>query len=372
MNEFFRNIRVLFTKELRIILKDPRSRFILIVPVIIQAFLFGYVANYDLNRIDYALLDEDNTAASRDLAAVFDGSPVFHRVATLRNASDIAAQLDGKNALLVLHIGPQFEKRLLAGENAPVQALIDGRNGNVAGNATAYVATIIESFNEKRLEKRDESVPAVRAVIRVWFNPNMETRWNIVSGLVATLSLVQVMMLTALSVAREKEQGTFDQLLVTPFGPMEIMLGKALPAVAVGLAQSGLVLLIALHWFFIPFAGSYLLLFAGLLLFNMALVGAGLCISAVTATMQQAMLYAFSVIMPMILLSGFATPISSMPDPIRYLTYVNPCRYGIEFAQRIYLQGAGFTDIAHTFWPLVLITAVTMTASAQLFRAKLG
>lgn len=372
MNGFLHNIRVLFKKELRIILKDPRSRFVLIVPVIIQAFLFGYAANYDLNYLPYALLDEDKTYASRELAASFDLSPIFERVATLRNASDIQQQLDGKKALVVLHIGPEFEKRLLAGENAPVQALVDGRNGNVAGNATAYVATVIAAFNEKRMRDRGETAPGVRAVIRAWFNPNMETRWNIVSGLVATLSLVQVVILTALSVAREKEQGTFDQLLVTPFGPMEIMLGKAFPGVVIGLAQSGLVLLIARYWFSIPFMGSYCLLFFGLFLFNMALVGVGLYISAVTATMQQAMLYSFTVIMPMILLSGFATPISSMPDPIRYLTYINPCRYGMEFAQRIYLQGASFLDIAHTFWPLVLIAFVTLGAAAKLFRTNLG
>lgn len=372
MNDFLQSVRVLFKKELRIILKDPRSRFILIVPVIIQAFLFGYAANYDLNNIEYALLDEDKTYASRELVAAFDGSPIFERVATLRNASDIREQLDGKKALVVLHIGQDFEKRLLAGENVPVQALVDGRNGNVAGNANTYVATVIAAFNQKRMQARGENVPQVAVVIRSWFNPNLETRWNIVSGLVATLSLVQVVILTALSVAREKEQGTFDQLLVTPFGPMEIMLGKAFPGVAVGIVQSGLVLLIARYWFAIPFAGSYLLLFFGLFLFNIAVVGVGLCISAVTATMQQAMLYSFTAIMPMILLSGFATPISSMPDPIRYLTYINPCRYGMEFAQRIYLQGAGLADIAHTFWPLVIIAFITLGASAKLFRTKLG
>lgn len=372
MREILHSIRVLFVKELRIILKDPRSRFILIVPVIVQTLLFGYAANYDLNHVPYALLDTDNTGSSRQLAAAFDGAPVFERVATLRNASDIREQLDGKKALVVLHIGPQFEKRLLAGESVPVQALVDGRNGNVAGNATAYVATIIAAFNERLLQERGETVQGARAVTRVWFNPNMETRWNIVSGLVATLALVQVVVLTALSVAREKEQGTFDQLLVTPLGPMEIMLGKAFPGVTIGILQSGMVLLIALHWFAIPFAGSYLLLFFGLFLFNMALVGVGLCISALTATMQQAMLYAFTSIMPMILLSGFATPISSMPGPIRYLTFLNPCRYGIEFAQRIYLQGASFAEIAHAFWPLVLIAAVTMSAAASLFRTKLG
>lgn len=371
MADFFHGVRVLFLKELRMILKDPRSRFILIVPVIVQTLLFGYVATYDLNKVLYVLLDEDHTQSSRDLVAAFDGSGVFRRVATLRNTSDIAGQIDGKQALVVVHIGPHFESRLLAGEQAPVQALVDGRNGNVAGIAASYVSAILESFNANRLKARGIAAPRVEPVTRAWYNPNMETRWNIISGMLAVLSLIQVMMLTALSVAREKEQGTFDQLLVTPLKPMAVMLGKALPSVAVGLAQSGLVLLIALFWFRIPFGGSFLLLFSGLALFNFALVGIGLCISARTATMQQAMLYAFSLIMPMVLLSGFATPISSMPDAVRYFTYLNPARYGIELAQRIYLQGATLADIWQTFWPLGLITVITMSAAARLFRTRL-
>lgn len=371
IRSFLYSVRVLFRKELRMILKDPRSRFVLIFPVIVQSLLFGYVATYDLNKVLYALLDEDGTASSRDLAAAFDGSGIFRRVATLRNSSDMARQLDGKRALVVIHIGPGFERRLAGGEEAPVQALVDGRNGNVAGIAASYVTVIVNAFNKKRLAARGIVMPGVEIASRAWFNPNLETRWNIVAGLVVTMALIQVVILAALSVAREKEQGTFDQLLVTPLGPMAIMLGKALPAVAVGIAQSELVLLIALYWFAIPFAGSYLLLFAGLLLFNLALVGIGLCISALAATMQQALLYAFSLILPMILLSGFATPLSSMPGAIRLATYVNPCRYGIEFAQRIYLQGATLADIAHTFWPLALMAAVSMGAAARLFRTRL-
>ncbi|MDL2209780.1 ABC transporter permease [Desulfovibrio sp. OttesenSCG-928-O18] len=372
MAAFLYGIRVLFMKELRMILKDPRSRFILVFPVIVQTLLFGYVATYDLNKVLYALLDEDHSASSRDLAAQFDGSGIFRRVATLSNTADIASQLDGKKALVVVHIDPHFERRLLAGERVPVQALVDGRNGNVAGIAASYVSVILDAFNAKRMEKQGIVLARTVPVTRAWFNPNLETRWNIISGMLAVLALIQVMILTALSVAREKEQGTFDQLLVTPLEPMGVMLGKALPSVVVGLAQSGLVLLIALFWFRIPFGGSYLLLFTGLTLFNFALVGMGLCISALTATMQQAMLYAFSLIMPMVLLSGFATPISSMPDAVRYITYLNPARYGIELAQRIYLQGAGLAEIWQTFWPLILITVVTMGAAARLFRTRLA
>ena len=207
---------------------------------------------------------------------------------------------------------------------------------------------------------------------RAWFNPNLETRWNIISGMIAILSTIQVMVLAGQSVAREKEQGTFDQLLVTPFGPTTIMLGKALPPVLVGLGQSSLVLLIALFWFGIPYAGSFALLYLGLVIFNFTVVGVGLCVSAVTATMQQAMLYTFTLLMPMILLSGFTTPISSMPHALRLATLFNPARYGVEFAQRIYLEGAGTAEMLPVFWPLAVMSVVTLGAASRLFRSRLA
>lgn len=172
--------------------------------------------------------------------------------------------------------------------------------------------------------------------------------------------------------AREKEQGTFDQLLVTPLGPITIMLGKALPPIFVGLLQSSLVLLIALLWFKIPLAGSSLLLFLGLIIFNVAVVGIGLCISALANSMQQAMLFSFSLLVPMILLSGFVTPISSMPEGLQIATLINPARYGVEFSQRIYLEGAGFGEMVKLVMPLLAIGVITLGASSRLFRSHLS
>ncbi|MDR0465746.1 MAG: ABC transporter permease, partial [Deltaproteobacteria bacterium] len=250
---------------MRMILKDPRSRTILVVPIMVQTLAFGYVATFDLNSVSYALLDQDRTHASRELIALFDGSGVFRRAATLYNSSAIAEVIDKKRALVVLNIGPHFERKLQMGQNAPVQFIVDGRNGNVAGIAASYAVALIDSFNRKRLSALGAAVPAVRISGRAWYNPNMETRWNMISGMVVLLAVIQVLILSSLSVAREKEQGTFDQLLATPFTPMTILLGKALPPVFVGLVQSSLVLPFALFWFGIPFAGSFALLYLGLL-----------------------------------------------------------------------------------------------------------
>jgi ABC-2 type transport system permease protein len=371
MLDYILNVLVLFRKEALMILKDKRSRIILVMPILAQTMLFGYVATYDLNKIEYALLDEDHSLASRELARSFEASPIFHRMLTLNNSMEIADVLDNKKVLLVLHIGPQFERRLNLGQTVPVQVLVGGRNSNVAGTASGYASSIVEGFTNKRLRERGITGSAITISSRAWFNPNLETRWNIISGLLAVLAVIQVTVLAGQSVAREKEQGTFDQLLVTPFGPMAIMFGKALPPVLVGLVQSSIVLFIALNWFAIPFSGSLATLYFALILFNFAIVGIGLCISALTSTMQQAMLYSFTLLMPMILLSGFTTPITSMPEAFQYATQINPVRYGVELAQRIYLEGAGLNEIKHLFWPLGAMAFVTLGMASRLFLSKL-
>ena len=371
MRQFLSDVIVLIRKEALMILKDKRSRFVLFVPILIQTVVFGYVATFDLNRIEFALLDEDRSLASRELIKRFEGSPIFHRVATLSGDAEISKVLDNKKALMVLRIGPQFERRLNAGQTVPVQVLVDGRNSNVAGTAAGYAAGIIEAFSNARMQKMGSAGPSVTVSSRAWFNPNLETRWNVISGLLALLAVIQVLVLAGQSVAREREQGTFDQLLVTPFRPMTIMIGKALPPVLLGLVQSSIVLLIALHWFEIPFAGSFPLLFLCLIIFNFAIVGIGLCVSALTSTMQQAMLYSFTLLMPMILLSGFATPIKSMPEAFQLATLFNPVRYGVELAQRIYLEGAGPEVAMPLLGRLCVIAVITLGAASRLFRSKL-
>ena len=367
-----RSIGALIRKEALMIVKDKRSRMVLLVPILVQTLLFGYVATYDLNRVDYALLDEDRSPESRELVRRFDGTGIFRRQATLRNAGDIPDVLDYKQALLVLHIGPGFSRDLNAGRTAPVQVLVDGRNSNVAGTASGYATGIVEGFSRDRLRERGVAANPVTIASRAWFNPNLETRWNIISGMLAVLSVIQVLVLAGQSVAREREQGTFDQLLVTPFGPMALMIGKALPPVLVGLAQASIVLCIALYWFAIPYAGSFVLLYAGLLLFNAAIVGIGLCVSTLTSTMQQAMLFTFTLLMPMILLSGFTTPVSSMPQALRAATLLNPVRHGVELAQRVYLEGAGLAEVQHLLLALAGIALASLGLASRLFRLRLS
>ena len=368
MLDFLRRIVSLCRKELLATLKDPANRVILVVPSLVESFLFGYAATFDLTNVPYAVLDQSRGAVSTELIARLDGTGVFHRVATLQTQSDIAHVIDSGQALLVIHFGPRFDEQLNIGESAPVQLILDARNSNTAGSAAGYIGAIVESFN---VAQGGSGRPPLTVESRAWYNPNLETRWNILPGLIASLSMIQTLMLSALSVARERENGTFDQLLVTPFTPTEIMIGKAIPIITIGLAQSTIVLLVALLWFEIPMAGSLVTLYTGLIFFTIASVGLGLSISAVSVNMQQAMLYTFMLIMPLILLSGLATPVRNMPQILQTATLINPLRFAIDLVQRVYLEGVGLLAVVHDLIPLLIISAITLPLAAWLFRNRL-
>ncbi len=364
-------ILALTRKELLTILKDRRSRVSIILPPILQCLIYGYVATYDLTDVPYAVFDRDRSAASQQLLARLDGSGVFRRVANLDQTSEVKKVIDERRALLVIQIDHDFERRLLSNGEGSVQVIADGRNSNTAGTAMGYVSSIVENFNAGWRAEHGATVIPIRLTTRAWYNPNLETRWHMIPALIGTLTLIQTLLLTGLSVAREREQGTFDQLLVTPFRPAEIMAGKALPAMVIGIVQATLVLLVAQLWFRIPFAGSFATLYTGLSVFLLAAVGLGLLLSSVAATMQQAMLFSFILIMPFSLLSGLTTPISSMPAVLQYVTLFNPLRYAINIAHRVYLEGAGLNLLIPELWPLAIMAAVTLSAASWMFRHRL-
>ena len=371
MIESLFRILALIRKEMLAMFKDPKSRVSLFLPPILQCLLFGYAATYDLNNVPYALVDHDRSEVSRALVARLDGSGIFTRIATLDQAGQAAPFIDDRRAVILIVIDRDFERHLLAGQPAPVQVIADGRNSNTAGTAQGYVATILAAFGQEWRASHGLSAPGVRVTTRAWYNPSLETRWNMIPSLIGTITMMMTMMLTAMSVAREREEGTFDQLLVTPFRPTEIMIGKALPSMMVGLTQSTLIFLVAQFWFQIPFSGSYLILYLGLVLFLSAAVGIGLFLSSIVAKMQQAMILTFVFLMPFMLLSGLTAPISNMPEALQTFTLINPLRYAISITHQVYLEGAGLTQLAPEMLALVAIALVTLPFSAWMFRYRL-
>ena len=369
MDSLYR-ILTLIKKEFLAILKDPRSRFILIGPVFIQTFLFGYAATYDLDRAALAVYDEDRSDASRKFLALVEGSGTFRRVVNANGPREIERLIDAQKALLAVHIGADFERRLLLGQSADIQVVVDGRNSNTAGTALGYFGTLAENFNAQWNNTHGGVTPPIQPIFRAWYNPNFETRRSMIPGLIGMLTLVQMIILTAMSVAREREQGTFDQLLVSPFHPTEIIVGKSVPSVLVGLVQAGIVLCIALFWFKIPFQGSIPLLYAGILLFLLAAVGLGLMISSIVATMQQALLGGFLLIMPFSLLSGLNTPITNMPPAMQTATLINPLRHAVSLVHHVFLEGAPLEVIASDLRPLAIIAAVSLSVAVWMFRRR--
>lgn len=364
----FRYLWVLIRKEFLAILADPANRVTLIAPVFIQAVLFGYAASYDVNHVDYAVLDQSRSQSSQQVLAHLDGSGIFKRTADLQNNQQIQQVINDRTALAVITIPADFEDKLNNQEASPIQVILDGRNSSTASMAGSYISSVVGQVNRERLGASS----AIMVQARTWYNPNVESRWGIMPSLIATLSMMQTLLLSALSVAREREQGTFDQLLVTPYTPTQIMIGKAIPPIMIGVIQSSIILAIILFWFQIPMNGSLTLLYFGLFAFNIAVVGVGLSISAIALNMQQAMLYTFFLIMPLTLLSGLLTPVQNMPEVLNWLTYANPLRFGIDLVQRVYLEGASFAQVKWDFVSMLILAVITLPLAAWLFRNRLS
>ena len=367
--DFLVRIASLVRKELLAVLRDKKSRLALIIPPIIQIAIFGYAATMNVTRVPYAVLDKDGGEAASQYIADLEGTGIFQRQATAATEKDIDRMIDNREIVVGLTIPPDFSRNIQTGRPASLQLIADGRNTNTA--AIAYGQQIASAYGAALLSQNGVSSP-VEIESRAWFNPNLITRWFIVPGLIAVLVLINSILSGALSIAREREEGTFDQLLVAPYTPGEILLGKGTASVITGIIQAVFVVLVAMFWFRIPFQGSIWLLSAALLLFIVTAAAIGLCISSFAQSLQQAIVGTFLLLVPMVMLSGFATPISSMPEIFQSLTLLNPMRYGLELIQRIFLEGAGFLDLWPLFAAIMAVTVVAVLAAVFSFHHKIS
>ena len=378
-------IWVIIRKEFIQTLREPRMRTLLFLPPIVQLLVFGFAVNLDVDHVRIAWMDMDRTPLSRDLRARFESSGRFTVVSLPQSEDDVQQTLDRGLAQAVVRVLPDFERDVRRGQTTAVQVLIDGTNSNTASLVASYGADIIATFSNDvmaerqtpRLLARGASAPVnmvfpqVSARTRVWFNPDLYSRNYFVPGVIANIIMLVTFMLTALAIVREKEIGTMEQLMVTPLRPMELMIGKTLPFAVVGLVDVVLITSVALLVFHIPFRGSPLLLLLCSMAYLMTSLGAGLFLSTVSHTQQQAMMMSFFFTMPAFMLSGFAFPIRNMPVVVQYLTYLNPLRYFIEIVRGIFLKGSGFA----TLWPqvacLVVYGGVVLGLSVARFHKKL-
>lgn len=354
-------------KELLAILRDPKGRAVLIIPPIVQLFVFTFAATQEARNVSLGLLNHDRGEAGAALVRHFQGAAAFSAIIPLANDGEAEPLLEEQRALAILVIPEEFSRQLAAGEPATVQFLLDGRKVNTAQIVQGYAAQIVERFRRERFGEAAQ----VELRVRHWFNPNLEFSHYTVPSLVCILSTLIALLVTALSVARERETGTFDQLLVSPLHPLEILAGKALAALLIALGEASLVVTAGVFAFHIPFQGSLLLLYAALALFLLSIIGIGLFISSLCATQQQAILGSFIFMVPAMLLSGFASPIENMPAWLQTATLANPLRWFMVIARGLFLKAMSANEVAHNAWPLAIVAAATLLAAAWLFRHRL-
>lgn len=364
-------VLALIVKEFLALFRDRNSRMAVVVPPIVQLLVFGYAATFDLENVRLVVLNEDRGSLGRELVSRFERSVGFEVIGFLQTEDEIRPLIDSTRALMALRIGEECSARAARAESCPVQVIIDGRNSNTAMLALNYVRTIVTDFNQEWAERViGTSLPA-QLTIRAWFNPNLESQWFIVPGIIALLAMIVTLVVTALSVAREREAGTFDQLLVTPLRPVEILIGKAVPGLIVGVGEASLIILVAVFWFRIPLVGSLATLYPALVIYVLSIIGVGLMISSFSATLQQALLGSFLFIVPAVILSGFATPIANMPPFMQKLTYLDPMRYFLTIVRRVFLEGAGLEYFWADIWPMSVIAVVTLATATWLFRHRM-
>jgi ABC-2 type transport system permease protein len=359
-------------KEFLALLRDKKSRMVLIVPPLIQLIVFSYAATFDLNHISYAVWNEDSGEYSRQLLARFSGSTNFQLVGRADSEQEVRHLIDNRKVLLVIHLRSTFSRDLNRGVAGTVEAIVDGRQSNTAMILSGYVQTIVQDYSDELISLHGLTPPIAPIELRAWYNPNLKSRWFIVPGIVGLLTLVVTLLVTALSVAREREDGTFDQLLVTPLSPLEIILGKIIPGFVIGLAESSVITVVAVFLFHVPFRGSLAALYLGVLLFTLSGLGVGLMISALVSTQQQGLLGAFLFLVPSIILSGFATPIANMPLSIQYLTLVNPLRYFLVILREVFLEGAGVSILLPEYAALAAIGIGSLMMAGHFFNKRIG
>ncbi|MGA9723995.1 MAG: ABC transporter permease [Candidatus Binatus sp.] len=363
-------LRQILIKEFIHLFRDRHARFSLIVPPLLQMLIFGYAASYEVNRVSTAVLDFDHSQESREFLERFSASSRFDVRDVLQSESQIPSLLDHRRDVLVLQIQPGFAELLRKGQTAPVQAVVDGTDSNTALIAVGYINQIATRFAaDYQLQLADRMRPTLATFApnieleeRPWYNANLESRWFFVPGVIGTLVLVSVMTLTAFAVVREREIGTLEQLMVTPISPGELIVGKTLPFLLVGLANVVVVAILGTLWFQVPFRGNVFVLLLGTTLFLSSALGVGLLISTVSQTQQQAFAISFFYISPAIMLSGFGYPITSMPTALQWFTNLDPLRFYLVVLRGTFIKGIGL----EVLWPQMVAMAILGTVTLSL------
>jgi ABC-2 type transport system permease protein len=366
-------------KEFIQVLRNPRMRAVVFLMPVLQVLVIGYAVSTDVRHIRTAVYDLDNSPASRDLLARFTGSGCFDIVRRVGSDGEVRDLMDSGDAKVLLRFNRGFGEDIAGGRTAALQLLLDGSDSNTASVVMGYASRIASIYNQdlmkqqmaRRLGARLEAEP-VSLVSRAWFNPNLDSRNFFVPGVLAMLVAVLSIILSSMAIVREREIGTMEQIMVTPIGRLEFILGKTIPFALIGFIDVALISLIAVFWFEVPLRGNPLTLFAATGLYLLSTLGVGLFISTVSRTQQQAMMTAFFFMLPAFMLSGFVYPIANMPEVVQWFTYLNPLRYYLVIIRGVYLKGLGLAVLWPQLAALALLGGTLISMATARFRKTMA
>ncbi len=369
----FQRLISLIIKEFHSVWRDKKSRALLFLPPVIQLFLFSHAATLDIDNISVAVLNEDSTPVSREFLNKVSGSKYFRKIYYVKNLKELKDELDTEHVRGGIYIKNDFTKKYSNGQNPEVEVILDGRHTNGSQIIGNYLTEIAESFQVSKGGIRNNAGSGeIALIVRNWYNPNLYYHWFIISSLVGILSMSMVLLLSALSLAREKESGTFDELLVTPLKPYEIVAGKLIIPLFFGVIDAALILLAAKFIFHLPMEGNIFLYFFALIWFLISISGVGLFISSFAKTQQQAMLLVFVFMFPAMILSGYSAPVENItPQFLQNLTVVNPLRFFLVISKGIILKNINFYLCVLNLIPIFFISIFTLFIANYSFKNRL-
>lgn len=344
---------------------------LIVIPPILQLFIFAHAATMEIRNIDMAILDRSKTVQSRDLISEFEHSKWFEKIIPVENENQVAELIKSQKVQIALSINTDFAVKLKKNQPTSLQVILDGRQTNVASIANGYTASIVAQYEAEHFPQRLKNIPKINLEVRNWYNPNLIYLWYTVISLITILATLIALVLTALSIAREREMGTFDQLIVSPLSALEILMGKTVPPLIISVILASFMGSFALLFFHIPFVGSLPLYYLSMIIYLLSVLGVGLFISSICKTQQQAILGAFTFQMPAILLSGYISPIEDMPVIFQHLTLLNPVRFFLVIMKGICLKDMPAEYVFQNLIPLVLIAVLTLSAASWMFNRNL-
>ncbi|QIQ22431.1 ABC transporter permease [Zophobihabitans entericus] len=365
-------IVTLVKKELLLLFKEKQTRMILIMPVFLQVIIFPFAATLNVTNATIGVYREDTGQASYEIIQRLIKTEAFSTILFLDSAEQVENAINRGDILLSVNFPGDFTARLVRQDNPQVQVILDGRHSNSAQIAANYVQQVIMQYQQESVCQLQGNCDSNQLIIRHWFNPNLDYKWFVLPSLVALITTIGVLIVTALSIAREREQGTFEQLLVSPLTTLQIFIGKAIPALIVATAQGTVILVVGIFAYQIAFQGSLLLYYFCILAYGLSLIGFGLLISALCSTQQQAFIGIIVFLVPAILLSGYIAPVENMPEFLQHITVINPVRHFTELTKEIYLKNVSFAIIWKSLYPLFLIAMATSSFAYFIFKKRIG